>query len=155
MFPDETFEVEGVSVPSGVSDQPKSSAETITGARNRVNNAFLAVANADFWVGIEGGIEEHSKEIGAYAWVMIKSEDNRFGKGSTGIFFLPSKVAELIRQGKELGEASDIVFGRKNSKQENGTIGILTNNIMDRTAYYRDAVVLALVPFKNPNLYSA
>lgn len=36
MFPDEIFEIEGVSVLSGVSEQPLSNEETYTGAMNRV-----------------------------------------------------------------------------------------------------------------------
>ena len=75
------------------------------------------------------------------------------GKGRSGTFFLPPKIAELIRQGKELGEADDIVFERTNSKQENGAVGILTDGVVDRTKYYTEAVVLALIPFKNERLY--
>ncbi len=153
MFPNETFEIEGVSVLSGVSDQPKNNLETFQGAWNRSENASKAAINADFWVGIEGGIEEKDKDMEAFAWVVVKSGAGRFGKGRTGIFFLPPKVAELIKQGKELGEADDIVFGRTNSKQANGAIGILTNNVLDRTNYYTDAVVFALIPFKNEHLY--
>ena len=90
----------------------------------------------------------------AFAWVVIKAKGNGFGKGRTGTFFLPPQIAELIKQGKELGEADDIVFGRTNSKQENGAVGILTENVVDRTKYYTEAVVLALIPFKNKKLYN-
>ncbi|MEA2092741.1 MAG: DUF84 family protein, partial [Patescibacteria group bacterium] len=55
--------------------------------------------------------------------------------------------------GKELGEADDIVFQRNNSKQENGAVGILTGDVVDRTKCYTEAVILALIPFKNVNLY--
>ena len=89
----------------------------------------------------------------AFAWVVVKTKENRFGKGRTGTFFLPPRVAELIKQGKELGDADDIVFGRTNSKQENGAVGILTDNVVDRAKYYTEAVVLALIPFKNKQLY--
>jgi len=60
-----------------------------------------------------------------------------------------------VRQGKELGEADDLVFAKENSKQDNGAVGLLTGNVIDRTALYQQAVVLALIPFKNPHLYSA
>ncbi len=153
MFPDEEFFIEGIAVPSSVSDQPQSDAETFLGARNRAQNASQERPDADFFVGIEGGIEEKNGEMESFAWVVIKARDNRFGKGRTGTFFLPPRVAELIKQGKELGEADDIVFQRTNSKQENGAIGILTGNIIDRTKYYTDAVVIALIPFKNQKLY--
>ena len=117
MFPNETFEISGISVASGVSDQPKSDSETFQGAWNRVDNASKEISNADFWIGIEGGIEEKGLDMEAFAWVVIKAKNKKFGKGRTGTFFLPPKIAELIKQGKELGEADDIVFGQINSKQ--------------------------------------
>lgn len=153
MFPDESFEVEGISVSSGVSDQPKTNIETYQGALNRLHRASEAFATGDFWVGIEGGIEENGSDIEAFAWVCIKSNDGIFGKGKTGVFYLPERIAELVRQGKELGEADDIVFGTVNSKQANGAIGFLTNDTVDRTKYYTDAVTFALIPFKHQHLY--
>ena len=153
MFPNEIFEVRSVSVSSGVGIQPRSDSEAFQGAWNRVNNASKEIPNADFWVGIEGGIEEKGLDMEAFAWVAVKDKNKKLGKGRTGTFFLPPKIAELIKQGKELGEADDIVFGRTNSKQENGAVGILTDNVVDRTKYYTEAVVLALIPFVNEELY--
>ncbi len=154
MFPNEQFEIEGVPVPSGVSDQPKNETEIFSGALNRAGNACKEKPDADFCVGIEGGIEETNSGMEAFAWVVIKAKGDGFGKGRTSTFFLPPQIAELIGQGKELGEADDIVFGRTNSKQENGAVGILTDNVVDRTKYYTEAVVLALIPFKNKKLYN-
>lgn len=153
MFPGEQFEIESIIVPSGVSDQPKSDLETFSGAWNRADNASKEMRDADFCVGIEGGIEEKDSYMEAFAWIVIKTNDGGFGKGRTGTFFLPPQIAALIKQGKELGEADDIVFGTTNSKQENGSVGILTNNVIDRTKYYTEAVILALIPFKNKKLY--
>ena len=176
MFPDETFETEGVSASSGVSDQPKTDSETFEGAMNRAENASR-MADGDFWVGIEGGVEEmvrlpstklpsirfgtgrtsrspqEDSQMEVFAWVVVKSKDGKFGKGRTGTFFLPPKVAELVKQGMELGEANDAVFEKTNSKQKNGAVGILTDDIIDRTRYYTETVVLALIPFKNMELY--
>jgi inosine/xanthosine triphosphatase len=156
MFPGQDFEIVSVSVPSGVSDQPTSSVETLQGALNRAYNAALAYPQADYWVGVEGGIElegdDFMGEMCAFAWIVVQSPD-RLGKGCTGRFFLPPAVADLVRQGVELGEADDIVFGRSNSKQENGAVGILTGDVIDRLALYEPAVIFALIPFKNPSLY--
>jgi inosine/xanthosine triphosphatase len=151
MFPEETFTFEGISVSSGISDQPMTNSETFTGAINRVQNA-KAEANADYWAGIEGGIESVAEEMNAFAWIVIYSKDKK-GKARTGTFFLPPKVAELVHQGKELGEADDIVFGQSNSKQQGGALGLLTQNVIDRTSLYVEAVIMALIPFKNENLY--
>ncbi|MFA6096207.1 MAG: inosine/xanthosine triphosphatase [Candidatus Paceibacterota bacterium] len=152
MFIGEKFEFVGVSVPSGVKDQPFDNEETLRGATNRVDNAFAEDRSADLYVGIEGGIEPVGKEMEAFAWVVIRSS-KKYGKSRTGTFFLPKEVVKLIKEGRELGEADDIVFKRNNSKQQNGAVGILTGNAIDRTKYYSEAVVLALIPFKNADLY--
>ncbi len=167
MFPGEVFDFQGISVPSGVSAQPYSSAETLQGAYNRARNAQSQSPSADYWVGVEGGIEETAEAASlsaggsaisqaagmiAFAWVVVLSA-RQIGQGRTGMFFLPPRIADLVRQGKELGEADDIVFGRANSKQENGAVGLLTGDVIDRTSYYVQAVILALIPFRNPALY--
>lgn len=153
MFPNEYFEVEGVSAASGVGDQPKNDAEILAGATNRAEASRRDHPSADFYVGIEAGIEEKGGEMEVFAWVVVKSKDGRTGKGRAGTFSLPEKMAALIRQGKELGEVGDVIFGRTNSKQQNGTVGILTGNAIDRTEYYVHPVVLALIPFRNEELY--
>ncbi|MCC6563538.1 inosine/xanthosine triphosphatase [Candidatus Uhrbacteria bacterium] len=153
MFPDEPCEGFGVSAASGVSDQPKGEEETFTGALNRAQNSLKEMPEADFGVGIEGGIEERNGEMLAYAWIVVCSKDGKIGKGRSSTFILPPPVAELIRQGKELGEADDIVFGRTNSKQANGAVGLLTGDVIVRRGYYTEASVLAWIPFKNTKLY--
>ena len=46
-----------------------------------------------------------------------------------------------------------MVFKRSNSKQKNGAVGILTDNLINRTYYYAHAIILALIPFSNTKLY--
>ncbi len=153
MFPGQAFEVRGIDAPSGVSVQPVGSEETLQGALNRARGARGLKPDADYWVGVEGGVENVGREMAVFAWVVVLSRE-RCGKGRTGTFFLPQAVAELVRQGLELGEADDRVFGRVNSKQANGAIGLLTDDVIDRTSYYEPAVIMALIPFKHPQLYA-
>jgi inosine/xanthosine triphosphatase len=152
MFPEETFRCETVSVPSGVSRQPSTDAETLRGATNRVREAARLLPQADYWIGIEGGNDSLGEDIVTFAWVVILS-DRQVGRSRSGTFYLPGAVAELVRAGYELGEADDLVFARSNSKQGSGAIGLLTGDVIDRMQLYEHAVVLALVPFKNPHLY--
>lgn len=151
IFPDAELIVSGTSVPSGVPDQPMSDAETLQGALNRARNARSAMPDADYWIGLEGGVEIQTDQILAFAWIVIVNAE-REGKGRTGTFVLPEEVSRLIRQGMELGHADDVVFGDSNSKQKNGSVGILTGDVIDRASFYAEAVVLALIPFINPNL---
>ena len=152
VFPKEIFEYEGVSVPSEVPDQPIGEEETLLGAENRVKNAKQKF-EASYWVGLEGGVAHNNTQLEAFAWMVIRSVD-MYGKGRTGSFFLPPKVAELVKSGMELGHADDQVFGQSNSKQKGGAVGLLTNNLLTRTTYYEQALILALIPFINKDHYS-
>ena len=154
MFPERTFSFEPTYADSGVADQPFSTAETLLGACNRAEGARRAISSADFWVGVEGGIEDSPEGMCAFAWVIVLSRDRR-GKGRTATFFLPDRVAQLVRSGKELGDADDIVFGHTNSKQKSGAIGLLTHDVIDRAKLYEAGVVVALIPFQNPKLFAA
>ena len=152
VFLNEEVEILGVSVESGVADQPMSDAETLSGAENRVENTRLQYPGYDFYVGIEGGVEDCSSGLMAFAWVVI-SDGKLFGRARTTTFALPPRVAELIHQGYELGDADDIVFAKSNSKQQNGAVGLLTKDVITRQSLYVPAVQLAFIPFLNPGLY--
>ena len=145
-FPSQEFIIENVKAPSGVSDQPASNAETLEGAINRVRHAQTLAPNADYWVGVEGGVQEEFGGMNSFAWVCVKGP-NGMGKARSGTFFLPEPIAGLIRQGKELGDADDIIFRQRNSKQCAGAVGLLTKGVIDRTSLYKQAVILALIPF--------
>lgn len=152
LFPDEHHAFEGISVPSGVSDQPMTDEETLQGAHNRAINAKSHQPAADLWVGIEGGIEEKEGGFMAFAWIVVEGNGQK-GIGKSAGFMLPPKVCQLISQGMELGEADDVVFGQSNSKQNSGAIGLLTNDLITRTTLYVPAILMALIPFARPELY--
>ena len=148
----EEFDFHGKSTNSGVGRQPMTNKDTLKGAENRANNLKEHYPDGDYFVGIEGGVQIVGMKMEAFAWIVILHE-NLIGKAQTSTFQLPPNIVELIHQGIELGLADDMVFKRKNSKQGNGAVGILTNNVIDRVEYYRHAVILALIPFINKELY--
>ena len=152
LFPDEEITVEGVAASSGVADQPMTNEETLQGAKNRANHVKNEIPDVDFWVGIEGGIEDTNDGMEAFAWVVILSKDQT-GQSRTSTFYLPPRVRALVLQGIELGHANDQVFKEHNSKQKGGAVGSLTNGFIGRTAYYVQPVVLALIPFVNKEMF--
>lgn len=149
---DKSFEFKGVSIPSGVADQPMTDSETRQGALNRVEGARRTVPEADFWVGLEGGLEERDGNLEAFGWMAVASLGN-VSSSRTATFVLPPAVSKLIHEGMELGEADDIVFNKSNSKQQNGAVGLLTGDHITRESYYRHALIMALIPFRSSDLY--
>lgn len=154
VFPGSVFEFSGVKVESGVSHQPFGEEETLLGAINRIDLLSSKFPLADFRVGIEGGLEQFGELLYAFAWIVIK-DATRTGKARTATFEIPSGLRELIEKGYELGEADDIYFKRSHSKYQDGTVGKLTGGVIDRVEYYTHAMILALIPFKNKDLYNS
>ena len=152
-FPDTELELIAVDVDSGAGDQPMSDPATRKGARTRAEAAAAAVPGADFWVGLEGGIEIVEGEFLASAWMVIRAADGRFGEARTPTLPLPPAVRILVSQGVELGSANDQVFATLNSKQGGGAFGLLTDGLYTRESIYCQTVIMALIPFAN-SLYA-
>ncbi len=148
----ENIEFEPVNVPSGVSDQPMDEDETLQGAINRANNALAEKPGADFYVGIEGGVAFRHERLFAFAWIVVLNSKFE-SHARTATFELPPEVCRLILSGMELGDADDQVFKKKNSKQQNGAVGLLTQDRVTREILYQQAVMLAFIPFLNESLY--
>ena len=145
-------------VQSGVPDQPIGYAQTKRGAINRAKAALVkrTCKIPSYAVGIEGGLVTSSNGVGLdciAVMAVLNVATGRISTSRTASFTLPPPLSALVRSGKELGDADDEVFQRTNSKQEDGTVGILTKGAIDRTEYYVHALVLALVPLLHPTLY--
>ena len=153
VFPEETFEYVTFAATSDVPDQPMGIAETKQGAMNRASHCRTEYPDADFFVGLEGGLEEIEGEFWTSAWMCVQDTTGKCGYGRTSAFLLPPVVSELIHQGEELGVATDIAFQKVNSKHAGGTIGVLTDEKITRADFYRDAIVFALIPFIKSTLY--
>jgi inosine/xanthosine triphosphatase len=148
MFPGRAFHLHPVEVPSDVRAQPLSDAETLQGALNRVQHAARLVPQADYWVGIEGGVEDRQGSMEAFAWIVV-SAPPLVGKSRTSTFSVPGEIAALVRQGHELAAAVEAIYQHTQVKSTTGAVGVLTEGIIDRVQLYEHAVVLALVPFKH------
>lgn len=152
MFPGEGFEIMTVLAESGVGDQPLSEQIARQGAVNRAQHARQIIPESDFWVGVEGGCDILDGEMISFAWIVVLSTDG-VGSSRTAGFQLPKAVRHLVEAGMELGDADDEVFGMQNSKQKSGAVGLLTGDVVTRKTLYEQAVILALIPFKQPELY--
>ncbi|OUJ58429.1 inosine/xanthosine triphosphatase [Vibrio parahaemolyticus] len=149
-FPQQAFEFVGISVPSEVADQPMTNEETHRGAVNRVKNAKVEMPTAEFYVGLEAGIEDNV----TFAWMVIES-DTHSGESRSASLMLPPEVLAQLADANELGDVMDKVFGTENIKQKGGAISLLTQNQLTRSSVYHQALILALIPFTNPDHFPA
>ena len=153
-FPGEDPEFVPVAVRSGVGDQPTSDEETRSGARNRAKLAQMLHPEADFCVGLEGGVEFIGSQLMAFAWMAVLGKQGRLSLARTVTLPLPPAVKRLMDDGLELGEANDRVFSTVDSKREGGAFGLLTGGEYTREGIYMQTLSMALLPFVN-ELYRA
>lgn len=154
VFPEDQFEFIGHKAKSGVSDQPKSDEETLSGAFNRIKDCKNTFPEADFWVASESGIIDVVEHMFETSHIVIESHDGAIGRARAASFEIPKPIADDIRRnGVELGQAADNLFGVSNSKQQGSIIGLLTNNLVNRTTTYVQSAIFALIRHKHPELY--
>lgn len=150
------LEVIGINANSKVPDQPINE-ETYIGAENRARELFLLnnteSLNADYFVGIEGGIQETHKKWFAFGCMCIIREDEKISFGTSAHFELPEIVIEQLLKRKELGHVMDEIMKQENTKQKGGAISFFTNGKMDRKELYIPGLISALVPFQHEKMY--
>lgn len=142
-----SLQVEGIPVPSQVSDQPIGFEETIEGARNRARGAFAS--GCDLGVGIESGLIPVPRTRSGYmnltACVLHDGRDFFTGLGPA--FELPDAVKKgVFEKGMELDDAVSAAGLTENPRigYAEGLIGILTDQVVTRMRYTVPAIQMAL-----------
>lgn len=139
-----------LSVPSGVSAQPLSEAETIKGAIHRAKEALARTPEADIGLGLEGGLTFDETFTGQWYLISVCAawDGSRITLGKGLQFPLPHGIGERVAQeGIELSQVIDELGGTTGSNQQGGAYGLLTENKLQRAEVFRDAVIASLTPF--------
>lgn len=144
VFGTSNYQIESIKVNSHVAKQPIGNTETRTGARQRVMASRHVRPEADFWVGIEAGIEDEM----TFAWISIEHKQIR-GESRSASIMLPEQVLFSIQQGSELGDVMAHIIGIANIKHNEGAIGFFTKGLLSRTSVYQQALILALAPIQH------
>ena len=148
------LEVVGISVDSQVPDQPVND-QTFQGAQNRARALQKIDPEANFFVGIEGGIFNlYSKWFGAGV-ICIMDNSGKIGLGLSPHFEIANHHVRELLQGVELGDIADRITGGNNVKQKGGIIHHLTRGTMTRKSLYIPGLLTALIPLLNKEIYFA
>lgn len=142
-------EIEGIPVPSNVSDEPVND-EIYQGARNRVDNLIKYTkennVEAEYFLGIESGI---TNQLGKWMIIniaVIKDKNGYESWGSASGFPVPDKYVDRIIK-EELGPVMDKIFEEKDLKSGKGGISLLTKDVISRIDLTKEAFVMALTQF--------
>ncbi|MFV7785749.1 MULTISPECIES: inosine/xanthosine triphosphatase [Shewanella] len=158
LFPDAEIRCQGIHAPSGVAPQPMTDEETREGAINRARYcAQMGQENeqlkADLYIAMEGGVDLFDHGAATYAYMAI-IHNNELSIGRSAQLPLPGKVYQALVAGEELGDVMDRLFNTVNIKQKGGAIGLFTQGRASRESVYTQAIVLAMAPILNPELFA-
>ncbi len=145
-------EVVGVSVPSGVSDMPMSFNESLEGAKNRAQRAIKEL-DADFGVGLEAGFDTSGNDFFLTGLVAVVDRNDRWGIGKGGGLYMPKRIINEVKKGKELGDVMDEIRGMKNTKQKDGAVGFFTKNLIPRQDSFEVTIIYALSRFIREEMF--
>lgn len=140
--------VVGVKANSGVSDQPKSLDETITGAMNRARGVYK---ECDYSLGIESGLfpVPHTKSgyMDVCAVAIYDGKEFHLGLSSAWEFPDPGVIRMMLDEGMDMNQAAKKAgLTEKHAVgSEEGAIGILTKGRMTRKEYTKQALRTALI----------
>jgi inosine/xanthosine triphosphatase len=146
-------EIVGISVPSGVSNMPMSFDEIVIGAKNRAK-AALESLDADYGVGLEGGLDDTDFGTFLMGFVAIIDRSGRWGYSGGEGLYMPEKIVRMVKEsGRELGEVMDEIRGQENTKQHDGCVGYFTDNLIDREKSFEYPTICALSRFTKRELF--
>ena len=141
-------EVAGAKTDSGISDQPLSLDETIMGAMNRARSAFT---DCEYSVGIESGLMAVAQAKSGYLDVCVAviydGSEFHLGISSAWEFKDTSIITSMIKEGLDMSQAIQRagMTSNENIGSEEGAIGIVTKGRVDRKAYTKQALQMALI----------
>lgn len=137
---------------SNVPEQPFG-AETIDGALSRAKDSLRT---NDLGIGIEAGLfsVEKLKAVFDVQYCVIIDRAGRITSGHGMGFSYPSTVLDEVAKGRTIGDIMSGVSGIDDIGRKKGAIGYLSHGRIGRKELTVQAVISALIPRLNPELYS-
>jgi inosine/xanthosine triphosphatase len=148
---------------TAVPEMPLTRSEVMQGARERAYFAFEQMQNqgcaAELAIGLEGGVFREVADGADRNQAFLQNWGYAYN-GKQGYFggsvclALPDEISDaLFNEGRELAEVIDEMSGLNDVRSNLGAFGILTRQLITRTASFEMAVIAALVPLMNASFY--
>ncbi len=149
----EQLSFETRAVESGVASTPRTTEDTMTGARNRAIGAYPEIPGDTLSIGLEGGLFKSNGCVFLQSWACVY-DGTTASFGASGAIQLPGVLGKKVMvDGEELGSAIDDFAGGNDIRSGEGTWGVLTNNAVTREDSFALAVLNALMPILNVPAY--
>jgi len=142
-------------VNSGVSDTPSSIDELMLGAKQRALSSFNRTETGYVLsAGVEGGLFTMQGKTFLQSWTCVH-DGSTFHFGSSGAIEIPTALShDVFHKGIELGIAIDAFAQQADVRSNQGTFGILTNDLITREDSFEISAIFAFTPMLNRAIYN-
>ncbi|WP_261130726.1 DUF84 family protein [Bacillus sp. Marseille-Q3570] len=141
-----SWQVEGMDVPSLVSAQPFSDAETRKGAVNRAIGCVDAGFNIG--IGLEGGVVDTPDGLFLCNWGALATKEQNTYVASGAKILLPKGISDPVRSGIELGDVMAEYTDNRDVRKQEGAVGIFTDGWITRGDMFAHIVRLLIGQYK-------
>ncbi len=137
----EEYELLPISTDSGVTENPLTHTEAISGARNRARGS-LSGTNAAFGVGIEGNLFQESSQWFLTTWVVIINSSNNKEYIAQGISVQITEqlVIDQIDSNQPVGHVFKSLPANHDYEKYGNPMNYLTGGVFDRSDALKIAV---------------
>ena len=150
------------SVETNVPAMPLTNEQLMRGARNRAEAMrellLKEASSAELYVGLEGGFHSVSMDGQWHTFLCgwaYATDGERGMFGAAPSISVPDSIARRVIDGRrELSEVIDEITGDADVRSRQGAWGVLSCDLLTRSASFEAALVAAFAPFYNAVLYT-
>ncbi|MHA1976903.1 MAG: DUF84 family protein [Candidatus Hodarchaeales archaeon] len=154
-FKDPIIDSQEIVVPTANASQPIGEEQTSEHSKLRVIHARKSYPGYDYYVGIEGGVVKvNSNDARIVVYSSIGQEVSIETIRGCGIP-LPLEWYDSLSSHRyhELGDLAEQKSGVPDIKKKEGVVGFFSQNYVTRYDILKQSVIMALVPYLNPDIF--
>lgn len=118
--------------------------QILTHMTNMLSKAREMVPDAEYYVSMQGGMEDEESEMHETAYVMVLDSTGRSEVSRCSTFKVPTQIAHEVRNGRDFATAVDGFFKVQDTKTTGGFVSILTNGIVNKESHYSQPFAIAI-----------
>lgn len=149
LFPDVEAGIQGIAV-VGPERTPWGERAIRGWAEARLVQARERAPEADFWVAVEAGLAPWDEEVLMTAWVVVADREGRCHAARAATFSLPPDLRAAVAAGTFFAHWAPEEEHRRHTQ---GLVGVLSAGALLRRELYAQAVLLAFLPWRRPELW--
>lgn len=133
--------------------EPVGEENLILQLQSSIKKAKELETDAVFYVAMEGGVKIVDEEMEEIAFVIVADSLGKQARSQAVSFPIPNEVAMKVKVGISFADAVNEVYATNDIKNNQGFVGLLTDNLIDKRSLYLQPTIIAFSKFVKSNWF--